>query len=285
VFVLYSSLSAVFGPGGQGNYASANTFLDALAMHRKAKGLPGLSVSWGFLGETGFVARNKEVAQRFETMGILSFSPAQGLALLGRFLGEGRAQAGVIRVDWRRFDFMSTGRAVPPRFAHLVKMAVEGTEEVSRPGGTALRNALLAASPAERRSLLEMAVQKQVGRVLGVAADKLDSETPLSDLGLDSLMAIELRNWVEGDLRVSLPAVELLKGPNIRQLVNLLLEQLAVHDAAEPPKAVADDLATGAAAVRDGQEATELLSRVDEMSEEQVDALLERMEEEQRDLG
>ena len=282
VFVLYSSMSAIFGMGGQGNYASANSFLDGLAFHRQAEGLPGLSVSWGFLGETGFVARNQDVAKRFEAMGVRAFSPAQGLRLLERFIGEGRAHGGVMRVDWRHFEEIMAGRNISPRLAHLVQVAAEGTGEASRGGGLALRNALLAANPSGRRSMLEDALREQLGRVLGIATEKLDLETPLSDVGLDSLMAIELRNWVEGDLRLSLPAVELLKGPNITQLVDHLLEQLAENGAGTPPKSSGVDSLVEAEVVRHRREAAELLSKVDDMSDEQVDTLLEKMEEEPR---
>jgi acyl carrier protein len=285
VFALYSSMSAVFGTGGQGNYASANSFLDALAFHRRSNGLPGLSVSWGFLGETGFVARHADVAQRFEAMGIRSFNPAQGLALLGRFLGEERTHGGVMRVDWRRFEEIAAGRKVSPRFAHLVRMAGEGKEEGSRRGGSAFRSALLAASPSERRSMLEAGLREQVGRVLGVASEKLDMDTPLSDLGLDSLMAIELRNWVEGDLKVSLPAVELLKGPSLNKLINHLVEQLPDNDAAPAPKPSGDERPAEPEEVRLSLDASELLSKVDNMSDEQVDALLEQLEEEPSGTG
>ncbi|HEY7820499.1 MAG TPA: type I polyketide synthase, partial [Vicinamibacteria bacterium] len=196
-FVLYSSMSAVFGTGGQGNYASANSFLDALASYRRGKGLPGLSVSWGFLGETGFVSRHPEVAQRFEAMGVRSFTALQGLSLLGRFLEEGRGNCGVMKVEWRLFKKLYAGRELSLRFAHLVDSSRDA-EESGKRGSSALRHALLAAEPAQRRTMLSTALQEQVARVLGVPTDKLDLEKPLSELGLDSLMAIELRNWVEG---------------------------------------------------------------------------------------
>ena len=95
-------------------------------------------------------------------------------------------------------------------------------------------------------------------------------------------MAIELRNWVEGDLRVNLPAVELLKGPNITQLVDLLVGQLSGSDEAAPPKPVSEEtpVVDGEDETHRRREAAELLRQVDEMSDERVGALLQEMEEE-----
>jgi acyl carrier protein len=272
-------MSAVFGTGGQGNYASANSFLDALASYRRGKGLPGLSVSWGFLGETGFVSRHPEVAQRFEAMGVRSFTALQGLSLLGRFLEEGRGNCGVMKVEWRLFKKLYAGRELSLRFAHLVDSSRDA-EESGKRGSSALRHALLAAEPAQRRTMLSTALQEQVARVLGVPTDKLDLEKPLSELGLDSLMAIELRNWVEGDLRLSLPAVELLKGPSVLQIADKLLEQFGQkHEesgAAAPGERI--EKAPSEKGEREQKEAAELLSKVDEMSDQQVDELLGKLD-------
>ena len=77
-FVMFSSLSSVFGHAGQGNYAAANAFLDALAWHRRASGLPALTVNWGYLGEVGYLARRSELGERLERQGVLSFTVPAG---------------------------------------------------------------------------------------------------------------------------------------------------------------------------------------------------------------
>jgi NADPH:quinone reductase-like Zn-dependent oxidoreductase/acyl carrier protein len=281
-FVLFSSMSAVFGAGGQGNYASANTFLESLAHYRKARGLPGLSVSWGALGEVGVVARQDDIARRFEAMGLKKLTPRQALTLLGRFVQNGSTQVGVMRVDWRRFG--ETAAAVTlspsPRFAQLIDETAEGAEDSLRKSGSALRNALLAAGPDERREMMETAIREQVARVLGASPDKLDVEKPLTELGLDSLMSVELRNWVEGDLRLSLPTVELLRGPSVIKLVDLLLEQLSDGDSTLTAPATAEIPHGSSEEDEEGEDAGALLSKVDDMSDDQVDALLEEMEEE-----
>jgi acyl carrier protein len=131
--------------------------------------------------------------------------------------------------------------------------------------------------------MLELALRERVGRVLGVATEKLDPGTPLSDVGLDSLMAIELRNWVEGDLRVNLPAVELLKGPSIMQLVDHLAEQLGEQDGSALTTTMASthDIPADVEEIEEigeRQEAAALLSQFDDLSDEQVDALLQKMD-------
>ena len=81
-FIMFSSLSSVFGHAGQGNYAAANAFLDAMAWYRRASGLPALTVNWGYLGEVGYLARRSELGERLERQGVLSFTVRQALALL-----------------------------------------------------------------------------------------------------------------------------------------------------------------------------------------------------------
>ena len=79
---MFSSLSSVFGHAGQGNYAAANAFLDAMAWYRRASGLPALTINWGYLGEVGYLARRAELGERLERQGVLSFTVRQALVLL-----------------------------------------------------------------------------------------------------------------------------------------------------------------------------------------------------------
>jgi acyl transferase domain-containing protein/NADPH:quinone reductase-like Zn-dependent oxidoreductase/SAM-dependent methyltransferase/acyl carrier protein len=229
-FVCFSSMGSVFGLPGQTPYASSNTFLDSLAHHRRAKGLPGLTVNWGYLGEVGYVARNERLGERFEGQGLRSFSPSEATALLGRFLRHDPVQLGVVRMDWNRWRGMGAGQFMSPRFAQLAK-EVDGTSSSGSADGAALRKMLVAAPPERRKEMLLNFLKDKVARVLGSSPDKIDLAKPLTDLGLDSLMAVELRNWVEGELRVTLPIAELLQGPTVDRLADVLLDQLVKADA------------------------------------------------------
>jgi hypothetical protein len=102
-FVMFSSVSSIFGNPAQGNYSAANAFLDSLAHHRQALGLPALSVNWGVLGGEGFVARNERVADFLARQGTTEISPGEATALLESFLRAGSAQAISIRVDWGKW--------------------------------------------------------------------------------------------------------------------------------------------------------------------------------------
>ena len=230
LFVLFSSMSAIFGAGGQANYAAANTVLDSLAVHRRAMGLPGLSIAWGSLAEVGFVAEHADIAERFEKMGIDNFTPHQALTLLGRFLQQESPHVAVMRVDWQRFIEHYGSKQASLRFKSLLLAKLEVEEEVETTGGTAVREALREAKPSERREMLESLLQSEVARVLGASPSELDVKKPLTELGLDSLMAVELKNWIECDLQLSLPTMALMRGPSVSKLSELLVKQLAKLD-------------------------------------------------------
>ena len=109
LFVMFSSLSSVFGHAGQGNYAAANAFLDAMAWHRRARGLPALAVNWGYLGEVGYLAQRTELGQRLERQGVLSFTVPQALLASGKSHSAAaragkRDARGVVALQWPGSD-------------------------------------------------------------------------------------------------------------------------------------------------------------------------------------
>jgi len=289
-FVCYSSMSAVFGAAGQGNYSAANAFLDALPHYRQGNGLVGLTVNWGYLGEVGYVARNDRISERFEGRGVLSFTPRQALTLLGQLMRSGASQAGVMRIDWARFRPPGAASALSTRFRDLgVGIAVE--KDGAAKERVSVRETVLSAEPARRKELLLGLLRDRIARILAIASSKLDLEKPLTNLGLDSLMAVELRNSIEGELRVHLPIMALMQGLSVVRLCDLLLEQLTQGEAvaASSPGAV---LGTGpgsgadspAAPVSNGmsspvnqEKAQEILADLDTLSNVEVDSLLDSM--------
>jgi len=271
-FVLFSSAGSVLGQPGQGNYAAANAFLDALAHHRQAQGRPALSINWGAWAGEGFAdsVGGKRLAARLALLGISSIAPKQALEILGQLLGQSASQVVVVPVNWKRYrEFYPAGSASPL----LSELALEEAD-VPRAanGNNARRDSLLAAEPGERRQLLQSYLSDQVARVLGLSPYNLDVERPLSHLGLDSLMAVELKNRIAVDLKVNVPVVKFLQGFSVDQAVSQVLDQLAA-EVANPTTAPVPAV-TRVEEHMDKERAERLLESLDQLSDEKVDSLL-----------
>jgi myxalamid-type polyketide synthase MxaE and MxaD len=271
-FVLFSSAGSVLGQPGQGNYAAANAFLDALSHHRQAQGQPALSVNWGAWAGEGFAdsVGGKRLAARLALLGISSIAPRQALEMLGRLLGQSAAQVVAVPVNWKQYrEFVPAGNGSP-----LLSELAREEAEVPRPASrtSERRDALLAAEPAERRQLLQSYLSEQVARVLGLSPSKLDVQQPLSQLGLDSLMAVELKNRIAVDLKVNVPVVKFLQGFSVDQAVAQVLDQLTT-EAANPTTPLAPAIAQPA----EQQNAERILADLDQLSDEKVDSLLTDM--------
>jgi thioester reductase-like protein len=248
-FILFSSLSSVLGVAGQANYAAANTFLDALTYYRRAHGLPSLTVNWGYLGGVGYIARHGKLGQRLEGQGIKSFSARQALTLMERLLQRQALQVSVIGMDWLRWRGAGILGKVSPRFADLYEEA-QGDTDAGQRAGRLTRQAILSAPPEERKEMVQTLLREKVARALGSSASRVDMEKPLLDLGIDSLMAVELRNWMEGELQVMVPITELMRSPSLGRLSELLLAQLspaAVPAGTPGPDGLCDPGASNAA--------------------------------------
>jgi acyl carrier protein len=261
-FVMFSSLSSVFGHAGQGNYAAANLFLDTLVWHRRALGLPALTINWGYLGEVGYLAERPQLGEWLERRGVRSFTVRQALTLLERALQRNAIQISVMRVDWSRWRGLGVSGRVSPRFAHLLQ-SVEATTvpEQSSQSQTHARGSDLGAL-----------LRDKVARVLGTSPDRLDVDKPLLNLGIDSLMAVELRNWIEQELRINMPIMELMRSSSLARLTDQLLEQCAKGSAngfaRDERKLSTEPVAT------EPVPADDLLAKIAEMSDEDVDSLL-----------
>jgi acyl transferase domain-containing protein/acyl carrier protein len=258
-FVSFSSFTSMIGNPGQGNYVAANAFLDALAYHRRAEGLPALTVNWGAVSDVGYVAQNPEIGQKLEHVGVNSLPAPQLLRMLAALLQHNSVQIGVAHINWQQLAGLHSFRG-SPRFAHLVQ-ATPGDD--GEGADASLVNALLAVDPAEREQFLSTQIRDTLARVLGISPTKLDIERSLLDLGIDSLMAVEIGNQIHAMVGVEVPMMKLMGGLSIAGLSGYLIEQLSGDKAL-------------AALSLSAQEATEqVLEKVERLSDEEVDALLQ----------
>ncbi|MBW4457032.1 MAG: SDR family NAD(P)-dependent oxidoreductase [Nostoc indistinguendum CM1-VF10] len=227
-FVCFSSVASLLGSPGQGNYAAANAFMDVLAYYRQAHGLPGLSINWGQWADAGMAASLDSRCQaRLAAMGLGSIAPEQGLSVLELVVGQAPAQVGVLPFEWSVFrQQFSAGRQLP-LLSELVAEAGPQQEALqASPQRHELLQRLSQAPASERYSLLIAHIQEQVVKALGFNASQLDLQLPLNNMGLDSLMALELRNRFKTDLGVDVPIVEFMEGCSVASLATLVSEQL-----------------------------------------------------------
>ena len=220
-FVLYSSVSTVMGNPGQANYVAGNMYLEALAEYRRGIGLPALAIGWGAIGEVGYVARNAAVNDLLRNRsGIEAMSPQQLLAELDRLLAADATQVAVARVDWRRL-----GQILPvlahPRMSLMLRADGKGEAEA---GTMDLSSRLAGLSSAERRDVVIERLKEQIGRVLGTAADQIDDSRPLSEMGLNSLMAVELGEVIEREMQLNIPIMELIQSGTVNAMALRILK-------------------------------------------------------------
>nr|WRX36515.1 hypothetical protein [Cystobacterineae bacterium] len=236
-FVLYSSGAGLLGAPGQGNYAAANTFLDALAHHRRAQGLPALSIDWGSFSEVGLAAAQENRAARMVSRGVRSLSPDEGLTALARLLDSDRAQAGVVPLDIRQWIEFYPAAASSRRLSHLAAAQRAGAGRTARSGNRELLERLAAAEPRARASLLQDSLGAQVAQVLRLPEARLDLNAPLTSLGMDSLMGLELRNRIEATLGITVPATLLWTYPTVAALGEHVLGLLSLGAGTAVPRA------------------------------------------------
>ena len=245
-FVLFSSMASVLGTAGQSPYAAANAFLDGLAHLRRAQGQPALSVNWGPWGGAGMATTvSAQDARRWSAQGIGIIDADQGIAALEQLLRRPAvAQAGVLPADWTKVLAQYAPGTEPPL---LRGVAPERNRAVARAASTPATRATLIDQlrdvPASSRPALLVAhVRDQAIRVLGLdPAFKLDTRVGLRDLGLDSLMALELRNRLQRSVGQTLPSTLAFDCPTVDALAAYLESKLAPAPEAKPAAAAAPD--------------------------------------------
>jgi phthiocerol/phenolphthiocerol synthesis type-I polyketide synthase C len=219
-FVLYSSVSATLGVPGQANYAAGNAFLESLAHYRRRMNLAGTAVAWGAISDTGYLVRNPGVRETLENrVGVRSLSSRQAFQYLDQILTRDCPQWIAADFNWSKLSTSSAALLRSPRFAELVE---HGTVASSAEDVENLRTALAAMAPGERHKLLIDLLTKELARVLGSAPARLDPHRPLTELGVDSLMAVELLTAIDTRFHAPITSLEIMGGVTIAQLAGSL---------------------------------------------------------------
>ncbi|XUM21538.1 beta-ketoacyl reductase [Bradyrhizobium oligotrophicum S58] len=250
-FVLFSSAASLLGSAGQASHAAANAWLDALAAHRRARGLAAISINWGAWSETGVVAGHDHQGN-LQRLGIGAIRTAQGLDALWRILKANPAQIGVVPLDVDRF---LERRPTAPQLAELRA----GRE---RHVPTKARTEIAEPSPSEETLLAGMLAD--LARSLGRdAGDGIDPDRRFAELGLDSLSGLDLRNRLQGRTGIRLPATVIFDHPTPRLLASHLETMRADAACAEPVPAGDTPI------LSDGE--------LDALSEDELDALIDML--------
>jgi acyl transferase domain-containing protein/surfactin synthase thioesterase subunit len=235
-FVLFSSVASLLGSPGQANYAAANAFMDGLAHYRRAGGHPALAINWGPWGDVGMAAA-EPVKRRLANEGWDTISSPQGWQITRSLLQHDVAQAGVLPIDWATFLVRVPGAAQSPMLSDLIA-DLKPTMPQRPSQGSTIAERLQAAPSDERQGLLVAYLQERAAQTLRVPLTQLDAQASLHQLGIDSLIAVELRTWVRNDLDVDVPVEHFLTAPTISDLAAMINHQLtAVSPAPSQPLA------------------------------------------------
>ncbi|MER5886560.1 SDR family NAD(P)-dependent oxidoreductase [Streptomyces sp. NPDC001941] len=230
-FVLFSSAAGVLGGAGQSNYAAANAYLDALAAHRRTHGLPATSLSWGLWQQTGTgltATLGQAELSRMRRQGVAPLGHAQALKALDAALVDADPHHVPVRLDLTALQRATDDAApLPALFRGLVRARRRNAADTPAASG-GLQDHLAALPEGERLGSLVRVVQREAATVLGMAsADAISKDQVLKDLGIDSLMAVELRRRLSSETGLALPSTLAFDYPTPTAIASLLLDKLA----------------------------------------------------------
>jgi acyl carrier protein len=258
-FVLFSSVASIIGSSGQASYAAANAFLDGLACYRTSNGLTALTINWGGWAETGMAARSVTARRRSTPLKLMP--TASALAAMGAALSSESPQMCIAEIDWALYKSAYKSRPFLAQVDAGPNTTVAPAKD--RKPGSSILEKLDGAPESSRLTLIRNFVQVLAVRVLEFPPGRsIDPQQPLSELGLDSLMALELRNGLAAELSQSLPATLLFNYPAIDDITTYVHARL--FGIAERPDSPPSS------------EQRNALDDIEEMSDEEVDRMLTR---------
>ncbi|MBU9167676.1 type I polyketide synthase [Burkholderia gladioli] len=227
-FVVYSSATTYLGNPGQASYVAANSFVEGLVVHRRAAGLPATFMAWGPLDDVGFLARNDSTREALQArIGGASISSAEALDALEHALVDGCAGEAVVRVDWQ-----ALARGMPAANARrYAQMQMQPGSEASRDGGDELREQVAALPRNEAVAFVSETLRAQIARILHMTPERIALDKSVLEMGMDSLMGMELGLAVEEVFEVKLSVMAIADGATVQSLAGRIVDSIASEEA------------------------------------------------------
>ena len=275
-FVMFSSIASLIGSRGQGNHTAANMFMDMLAYYRRAQGLPGLSLNWGAWSETG-AAVKQGASEWIVEQGMRAFTPEEGLQIMETLLSHSIAQVGIAPMNWsvfmRQFNSSGNGTEFFSELTDGVHINSVLAEQPRKRETEYLLTSLEEAPANKRKKILLTYIQEEARKVLGLdTGQEINDHVPLSEMGLDSLMAVELRNVLRVglDLKRTLPATLVFDYPTVGAIADYLMTQINLSDTNQQDEQLAKSNKNLPA---EEQTMLSVLDTLEDLSEEEVEQL------------
>lgn len=227
-FVLFSSVTAVTGNPGQANYAAANSILDAIAAQRRSLGLAATSINWGAIARVGMAARNTQIAHHLEAIGLRGIEPLNALTAWSERTATAPDRIMLVDINWNRWIESHSGMTNAPMLTHVRAQSVNPT-----PAGTALPPGFTQLAVTAQRIIIERVVREQSAFVLKTAPDRVQGNRPFSQLGVDSLMEIELRIALGKALGVEMSRMDFARAATLDAVTSEFANRLGLNLSAE----------------------------------------------------
>lgn len=223
-FAVYSSMTTFLGNPGQANYVAANSYLEALVNYRRARGLPGMFIALGAIDDVGFLTRHQAVKDLLTSrLGTQALTAETALRMLEKMLVAGIAGAAAIDIDWRTLQrFLPAASA--PKYEQQQRRAarVQGDQEHNQD----IKTLLATMADDEALQFIMQLLAQEVAQILRLPADKIDREKSVFDIGMDSLMGMELVSAIESRFAIRLPLMALAEGASIKRIAERMIEQV-----------------------------------------------------------
>lgn len=224
LFICFSSIVSLLGAPGQGNYAAANGFMDALMSYRRSRDLPGLSINWGPWSEGGMATSlGEHYLTRLQSQGLESVPKEVGFRALDEIIHTNNYQVGVFSLNWEKFTKQLPSDTITPFLNNFASsISLQGVVE---PQKSLFIKELEEAPIDMRKDLLLSHIRDHIAKILGIKTpEQIGLRERLFDLGIDSLMALELKNIIQSSLGCSVRSTILFDYPTLETLVNYLVD-------------------------------------------------------------